>query len=246
MSPSCAYFRIFIARKYNPHIVETNLIDRSDFIEWMSNANKNISRKNSIDNNNQDEGPAKKDVPEDTISIASVQQIDPFNRESASRKSFSEKGPFGMRVDPSKFENFKQISHQRQISGKYLHDIANLLCSNQLFEFTKLTFAFVYLLILFSPNLAPTIGHRKQRANFRRQHSAVILKNNTAENQIPKIQPTSTEASKQHKGFSFLSFLGLRNSTKNSSTDKENIQDNERKFRSAYCVYELRLSHFYH
>lgn len=153
MSPSCSYFRIFIARKYDPHIVEPNLIDRSDFIDWMSNANKKstdineFNRQNSI-NNSQDEAPKSSgnDIPDDLISIASVQQVDPFNRESASRKSFSEKGPFGMRVDPSKFENFKQISHQRQISGKYLTNTVNLLCfySNKLFEFSKLTFAFKF------------------------------------------------------------------------------------------------------
>lgn len=81
------------------------------------------ARRKSITSSIQDEETQKlnghtREIADDAISIASVQQIDPFNREAASRKSFSEKGPFGKR-DLNKFENFKQISHQRQISGKF-------------------------------------------------------------------------------------------------------------------------------
>lgn len=127
---SCAYFRIFVGRKRELGINESNVIDRKEFIEWMANANNSkhfhykiaflpifqclgsnqdvmtrklsnevrptASSRSSTANNSQDEGPLKlnangKDVADDAASIASVQQIDPFNRESATRKSFSEK-----------------------------------------------------------------------------------------------------------------------------------------------------------
>ncbi|KAI6176666.1 hypothetical protein M3Y97_00823500 [Aphelenchoides bicaudatus] len=214
LPPSCAYFKIFIARKPENVADQSSIMSRKAFIAWMADIKTDSARlaetiktaneeqlglvegRRKSTTTSQDEETSKLDkreVAEDAISIASVQQVDPFNRESASRKSFSEKGPFGKR-DHTKFENFKQISHQRQIS-------------------------------------APIIGHRRHRAQLIRQRSAVILKNNTNENrqeeQKTEAPTNNTDPSKQ-KGFSFLSFFGLRNSiSKGSSANKENVQVDE-------------------
>ncbi|CAD5220377.1 unnamed protein product [Bursaphelenchus xylophilus] len=55
-------------------------------------------------------------MDEETASLTSVVPEDAFDRNAASRKSFSEKAPFGMK-SPSDFESFKKIAHHRQISA---------------------------------------------------------------------------------------------------------------------------------
>lgn len=44
---------------------------------------------------------------------------DAFARDTATRKSMSEKRPFGMRNDPSHLQTYQRIKHQRQKSGKH-------------------------------------------------------------------------------------------------------------------------------
>jgi hypothetical protein len=125
---------------FKSNIFPTQLLDSASLAESVRNENEEQlgavdARRKSTTTSSQDEDAQKlnghvRETADDAVSIASVQQVDPFNRESASRKSFSEKGPFGKR-DTTKFENFKQISHQRQISGKSLEFpkfIFNQLC----------------------------------------------------------------------------------------------------------------------
>ena len=66
------------------------------------------------DDENNEKQQARRD---DTTSTAST-IVEPFNRESAARRSFSEKGPPNLRLDPNQFENYRRIVHQRQVSGK--------------------------------------------------------------------------------------------------------------------------------
>ncbi|KAI6201121.1 Partitioning defective protein 3 [Aphelenchoides besseyi] len=128
LPPSCTSFRIFISRTGSIGGNEPNEMSRSDFTKWIQQAQK------SYGDSNQNSDSATENVQrtvdqiatsstnppspsaEETASIVSVPH-DPFNRESATRRSFSEKGPSGMRVDPTQFENFRRIAHQRQVSA---------------------------------------------------------------------------------------------------------------------------------
>ncbi|KAI6187847.1 Partitioning defective protein 3 [Aphelenchoides besseyi] len=131
LPPSCTSFRIFISRTGSIGGNEPNEMSRSDFTKWIQQAQK------SYGDSNQNSDSATENVQrtvdqiatsstnppspsaEETASIVSVPH-DPFNRESATRRSFSEKGPSGMRVDPTQFENFRRIAHQRQVSANQI------------------------------------------------------------------------------------------------------------------------------
>ncbi|KAI6214810.1 hypothetical protein M3Y94_00312100 [Aphelenchoides besseyi] len=127
LPPSCTSFRIFISRTGSIGN-EPNELSRLEFTKWIQQAQKSYGDSNqnydSTTENVQrtvDQTATSSTNPpspsvEETASIVSVPH-DPFNRESATRRSFSEKGPSGMRVDPSQFENFRRIAHQRQVSA---------------------------------------------------------------------------------------------------------------------------------
>ncbi|KAI6241635.1 hypothetical protein M3Y99_00324400 [Aphelenchoides fujianensis] len=218
LSPSCAYFRVFISRAGSPGY-EPNEISRTVFTRWMNAAQKrkflllfspliyapfsalNASRNQDVVDSSAVQTPeevadARMVVPsspmaDETASVTSV-PVEPFNRESATRRSFSEKGPTKMRVDPSQFENFRRIAHQRQVS-------------------------------------APAIGHRRHRtAELQRQRSAGLIKRLEPKASSPPAAPLPKSS------FSLRTFFGRRSARKEAAkkangqpADVANLPDKE-------------------
>lgn len=145
MPAGSLYFRLIVGRLIDEHNESSMnlpwIISREEFLEWARETDSGVqtyrSGNEEVENVNPRnlESEARGSISEgriqgerresrgnqkadDEVSLASNLPEDPFNRESATRKSFSEKAPFGMK-DAAQFENFKKIVHQRQISGMF-------------------------------------------------------------------------------------------------------------------------------